>query len=111
MIVPFKIFFSDRSISTGSTIGPYLGYGISSPGRLYQQILAMHNGKLSAAEREAAFHPTTLGFYTTLVLEGAEKDRRAKLPAAKLGERALWRDRRLMALLAHKRRAAKTIGN
>ena len=33
----------------------------------------MQNGKLSAAEREAAFHPMTLGFYTTLVLEGAEK--------------------------------------
>ena len=49
------------------------GYGISSPGRLYQQILALQNGKLSATEREAAFHPITLGFYTTLVLEGAEK--------------------------------------
>lgn len=32
MIVPFKVFFSDRSIGTGSTIGPYLGYGISRPG-------------------------------------------------------------------------------
>ncbi len=49
------------------------GYGITSPGRLYQQILALHNGKLSLAEREAAAHPITLGFYTTLVLEGAEK--------------------------------------
>jgi predicted dehydrogenase len=60
----FRNFERDKTVT---------GYGISSPGRLYQQILAMHNGKLSAAEREAAFHPTTLGFYTTLVLEGAEK--------------------------------------
>jgi L-gulonate 3-dehydrogenase len=45
------------------------------------------------------------------VLEAAEADRRRKLPAAKLGERALWRDRRLMALLAHKRKTAKDIGN
>jgi len=45
------------------------------------------------------------------VLDGAEADRRRKLPAAKLGERALWRDRRLMALLAHKRKAAKSIGS
>lgn len=45
------------------------------------------------------------------VLDGAEADRRKKLPAADLGKRALWRDRRLMALLAHKRKAAKTIGS
>lgn len=49
------------------------GYGISSPGRLYQQMLAMQNGRLSAADRAAAFSPMALGFYTTMVLEGAEK--------------------------------------
>ncbi len=45
------------------------------------------------------------------VLEGAEADRRSKLPATKLQDRQLWRDRRLMALLAHKRRAKETIGS
>jgi len=60
----FRNFEKDKTVT---------GYGISSPGRLYQQVLAMRNGKLSAAEREAAFHPITLGFYTTLVLEGAEQ--------------------------------------
>jgi predicted dehydrogenase len=60
----FRNFEKDKTVT---------GYGISSPGRLYQQILAMQNGKLSDAEREAAFHPITLGFYTTLVLEGAEE--------------------------------------
>jgi hypothetical protein len=49
------------------------GYGISSPGRLYEQILAMRNGKLSAAGCAAAFSPIALGFYTTMVLEGGEK--------------------------------------
>jgi predicted dehydrogenase len=49
------------------------GYGISSPGRLYQQILSFRNGRLTPAEYEAALHPITLGFYTTLILEGAEK--------------------------------------
>ena len=44
------------------------------------------------------------------VLALAEADRRKKLPAAKLGERALWRDRQLMALMAHKRRARRDIG-
>lgn len=69
----FRNFEKDKTVT---------GYGISSPGRLYQQILAMQNGKLSTAEREAAFHPMTLGFYTTLVLEGAEK---SLLKGKKLG--------------------------
>jgi len=60
----FRNFEKDKTVT---------GYGISSPGRLYQQILALRNGELSAAEREAAYDPMTLGFYTTLVLEGAEK--------------------------------------
>jgi predicted dehydrogenase len=60
----FRNFEKDKTVT---------GYGISSPGRLYQQILAWRNGRLSASEREAAFHPMTLGFYATLVLEGAEK--------------------------------------
>jgi predicted dehydrogenase len=60
----FRNFEKDKTVT---------GYGISSPGRLYRQILALRNGKLSAAEREAASAPMTLGLYTTLVLEGAEK--------------------------------------
>jgi 3-hydroxyacyl-CoA dehydrogenase len=45
------------------------------------------------------------------VIERVEKDRRASLPAEKLVERQEWRDRRLMALIAHKREAARTIGS
>ena len=60
----FKNFEKDKSVT---------GYGISSPGRFYQQILAMRNGKLSAEEREAMNSPIALGFYTALVLEAAEK--------------------------------------
>jgi 3-hydroxyacyl-CoA dehydrogenase len=44
------------------------------------------------------------------VLETIERERRQKLPEAKLQERQAWRDRRLMALAAHKRRAGKDIG-
>ena len=36
-----------------------------------------------------------------------EAERRQHLPAAQLGARAVWRDRRLMQLIAHKRRAPK----
>jgi len=49
------------------------GYGISSPGHLYEQILSYRNGTLSTAELDLALNPMTLGFYTTLILEGAEK--------------------------------------
>lgn len=45
------------------------------------------------------------------VLERIEEDRRARLPADKLVARQEWRDRRLMALIAHKRDAAKKIGS
>jgi 3-hydroxyacyl-CoA dehydrogenase len=45
------------------------------------------------------------------VMRTVEKERRAKLPAADLPKRHQWRDRRLMALTAHKRKAAKEIGS
>ena len=60
----FRNFEKDNTVT---------GYGMSSPGRLYQQILALRNGSLSSADREAIFTPMALGFHTALVLEGAEK--------------------------------------
>ena len=53
--------------------GLVTGYGMSSPGRLYQKILAWRAKEPTATERDAAFNPTALGFYTTLVLETAEQ--------------------------------------
>jgi L-gulonate 3-dehydrogenase len=44
------------------------------------------------------------------VLAEIERERRGVLPADRLAERQRWRDRRLMALAAHKRRAARDIG-
>ncbi len=52
--------------------GRVTGYGMTSPGRLYQQILADRNGNLQAKIREQLMTPTALGFYTSTVLEGAE---------------------------------------
>ena len=60
----FRNFEKDKSVT---------GYGISSPGRLYQKILASRNGRLPTAEHETDSSPMTLGFYTTLMLEAAEK--------------------------------------
>ena len=44
------------------------------------------------------------------IMDAIETQRRARLPAEKLAERQAWRDRRLMALAAHKRRAAEEFG-
>ena len=53
--------------------GLVTGYGMSSPGRIYQKILAWRAKEPTATERDAALNPTALGFYTTLVLETAEQ--------------------------------------
>ena len=60
----FKNFEKDLSVT---------GYGISSPGRLYQQILAQRNDQMTPAERDPSMTPLALGFHTALVLEAAEK--------------------------------------
>ncbi len=44
-------------------------------------------------------------------METVESERRTRLAADQLGERQAWRDRRLIALAAHKRWADKTIGH
>jgi 3-hydroxyacyl-CoA dehydrogenase len=44
------------------------------------------------------------------VMDEVEAERRKRLPADQLAERQAWRDRRLMALAAHKRRVDKDIG-
>ena len=53
--------------------GTVTGYGISSPGRMYQKFLANRNGILDPAVRESMKTPTELGFFTALVLQAAEE--------------------------------------
>ncbi|MCX6886996.1 MAG: Gfo/Idh/MocA family oxidoreductase [Verrucomicrobia bacterium] len=60
----FRNFEKDKSVT---------GYGISSPGRMYQRILSHRNGSLSESDLADDLTPMALGFYTTLVLEGAER--------------------------------------
>jgi len=47
--------------------------------------------------------------WTGAVLDQVEAERRACLPASELAARQAWRDRRLMALAAHKQRAEQDI--
>ncbi len=60
----------------------------------------------------ARIFPTTRGRadWAGAAMDVIEADRRRRLPADKLEERARWRDRRLMALMAHKKQASKEIG-
>ncbi|MGE4249584.1 MAG: 3-hydroxyacyl-CoA dehydrogenase [Parvibaculaceae bacterium] len=48
--------------------------------------------------------------WTGPVMDVIEPERRKHIPAEGLQERQMWRDKRLMALAAHKKRAAKEIG-
>ena len=45
------------------------------------------------------------------VIDTVERDRRARLAERDLQKRHAWRDRRLMALTAHKRKAARDLGS
>lgn len=48
--------------------------------------------------------------WTGEVMTTVETDRRKRLPADQLQQRQIWRDKRLMSLAAHKRKAEKDIG-
>ena len=85
----FRNFENDGSVT---------GYGMTSPGRLYEQILAFRHGEMTDAALAASRRPMTLGFHTTLVLEGAEQSLAAGErptrgvtagPAINLGELAI----------------------
>ncbi len=88
-----------------SFIGPFETIDLNAPGGVrdyadrYQQVYAR-------------IFPSTQwrADWSGRVMDAIEADRRKALPADKLVERQAWRDRRLMALAAHKRRAEKDIG-
>lgn len=52
--------------------GRVTGYGMSSPGRIYDKFLRASNGQLADEHRAAMSSPVELGFWTTAVLEAAE---------------------------------------
>jgi len=89
-----------------SFMGPFETIDLNAPGgvgdyvRRYQQI---YERLFPSMQRRVD--------WAGKVLETVERDRREKLAEKHLGDRARWRDRRLMALLAHKRKAAKDIGS
>lgn len=89
-----------------SFMGPFETIDLNAPGgigdyvRRYQQI---YERLFPSMQRRVD--------WAGEVLETVEGDRRARLPEKELVERSRWRDRRLMALIAHKKSAAKKIGS
>jgi 3-hydroxyacyl-CoA dehydrogenase len=88
-----------------SFMGPFETIDLNAPGGVRDYV----NRYQGIYER---LHPAQLRRvdWAGPVLARIERDRRARLPVERLAERQIWRDRRLMALAAHKKRAAKEIG-
>jgi len=88
-----------------SFMGPFETIDLNAPGGVrdyaarYQSIYA---GIFPSVQRRVD--------WSGPVMDTIESDRAVRLPRARLGERQTWRDRRLMALLAHKRRVADADG-
>src|SRR6201996_3655800 len=88
-----------------SFIGPFETIDLNAPGGVRDYVARY--GPAFARMAEGA-KPIA---WSGALLDQVEADRRAALPAAALAARQAWRDRRLMALAAHKQKAAKDIGD
>jgi L-gulonate 3-dehydrogenase len=86
-----------------SFMGPFETIDLNAPGGVRDYVERYHG-------IYQAMHTKHRADWAGPVLDEIERTRRAILPAERLGERQLWRDRRLMALAAHKRRAGHDIG-
>ncbi|MCF7854987.1 MAG: Gfo/Idh/MocA family oxidoreductase [Candidatus Pacebacteria bacterium] len=53
--------------------GHVSGYGMTSPGRIIQNIQRFRNGEMSDEQKAELMSPIALGFYTTVVCEAAHK--------------------------------------
>ncbi len=80
-IHPDGIFEVNPMFRNFDKTGMVTGYGMTSPGRMYQKFLADRRGELADELREEMMTPIELGFYTTLVLQAGEESLQA-------GERA-----------------------
>lgn len=100
----------DRAVKDGlglrwSFIGPFETIDLNAPGGL-QDYAARYGPMYEALAREQA-DPRPWSPATVAALD---RERRALLAKDELGERQVWRDRRLMALAAHKATARRDIG-
>jgi len=95
----------DKTVRDGlglrwSFMGPFETIDLNAPGGV-----AVYCERYGDLYYEMAKAQTPRQWDERLV-RSIENERRALLDAAELAERAVWRDRRLMQLIAHKRKAA-----
>jgi len=100
----------DRGIADGlalrwSFIGPFETIDLNAPGGVADYVARY--GSMYAALGESMREPAN---WSGPVLDAVIASRRSALPEQELPARQLWRDRRLMALRAHKRHVDAEIG-
>lgn len=101
----------DRGIRDGiglrwSFIGPFEVGDLNAPAGV-RDYFTRYRGLFDAVEER----PLPAAPWDERLLDQVESERAARLPRGSLDERQRWRDRRLMALLAHKRDAGRKIGD
>jgi L-gulonate 3-dehydrogenase len=89
-----------------SFMGPFETIDLNAPGGV-RDYVTRYAGLYDGLFETQKWHPDWRG----PVLDTIERERRRRLAESVLDERQAWRDRRLMALIAHKRRAASEIGD
>jgi L-gulonate 3-dehydrogenase len=100
----------DRTVKDGlglrwSFMGPFETIDLNAPGGIADYIRRYGPAYHEMAQLAGAPEKWSADLTARL-----EEERRRTLPAGQLGERAAWRDRRLMALLVHKRKAREKLG-
>ena len=88
-----------------SFMGPFETIDLNAPGGVRDYVARYHGIYDRLFEEQ-----TRRADWQGPVLDTIEADRQARLDRKEIAKRAGWRDRRLMALAAHKRAAAREIG-
>jgi len=95
---------ADKTVAFGlglrwSFMGPFETIDLNAPQGVRDY--AQRFGALG--QRIVNSRPTPQPPWSEALVDQVERERRERLPADQLGARRVWRDRRLMALLAHRR--------
>ena len=97
----------DKTVKHGlglrwSFMGPFETIDLNAPGGIADYVRRFGSAYRRMAEQQSAPRDWSAPLVATI-----EAERRTALPADKLGARQAWRDRRLAALMAHKRAQEK----
>lgn len=101
----------DKTVREGlglrwSFVGPFETIDLNSPQGLREYALRYGPMYEALAREQADPRP-----WRDETIEHLHEERRSVLPAGNLADRQGWRDRRLMALMAHKRKASDELGD